>query len=109
VIVTLYLAGGLGNRPDPRPYGHAIGVDMGLEKFLATRDGMLVKPPRFFKHPQNKLKLLQRRLSRKQKRSKNYEKQRIRVSQLHHQIDNKDLSVRVHHCLECGYTIDRIA
>jgi putative transposase len=74
--------------PDPLPHGHAIGVDVGLEKFLATSDGILVKPPKFFKQMQGKLKLLQRRLSRKQKRSKNYEKQRIRVAQMHHTIDN---------------------
>ncbi len=52
-------------------------VDTGLEKFLATSDGVLVKPPKFFVTMQSKLKLLQRRLSRKQKRSENYEKQRI--------------------------------
>lgn len=76
------------NVPDPIPHGHPIGVDVGLEKFLATSDGVLVKPPLFFKQLQGKLKLLQRRLSRKQKRSKNYEKQRIKVARLHHQIGN---------------------
>jgi putative transposase len=29
--------------PDPTPHGHPIGVDVGLEKFLATSDGVLVK------------------------------------------------------------------
>jgi putative transposase len=177
------------NVPDPTPHGHAVGVDVGLEKFLATSDGVLVKPPQFFKQLPSKLKLLHRRLSRKQKRSKNYEKHRLKVARLHHRIDNtrkdfhfkqahvlcdaadmvfmedldyrvsaqgrlgqhmldagfgrfrtitqyvcwkrgkyfavvdahgtsqtcpecgarvsKDLSVRVHHCLECGYTTDR--
>lgn len=74
--------------PDPMPHGHAIGVDIGLSKFLATSDGVLVKPPKFFKQMQGKLKLLQRRLSRKQKRSNNYEKQRIKVARMHHTIDN---------------------
>ena len=74
--------------PDPMPYGHPIGVDVGLYKFLATSDGVLVKPPKFFTQMQSELKLLQRRLSRKQKRSKNYEKQRIKVARLHHKIDN---------------------
>lgn len=76
------------NVPDPLPHGHPIGVDIGLEKFLATSDGVLVKPPKFFKQMQGKLKLLQRRLSRKQKRSKNYEKQQIKVARMHHTIDN---------------------
>jgi putative transposase len=74
--------------PDPMPHGHPVGIDIGLEKFLATSDGSLVKPPKFLKKLQSKLQLLQRRLSRKQKRSKNYEKQRIKVARLHHQIDN---------------------
>ena len=76
------------NVPEPLPHGHPIGVDVGLEKFLATSEGVLVKPPKFFKQMQGKLKLLQRRLSRKQKRSKNYEKQRIKVARMHHTIDN---------------------
>ena len=74
--------------PSPSPSGHPIGVDIGLKKFLATSDGVLVKPPKFFKKLQSELKLLQRRLSRKKKRSKNYEKARIKVARLHHQIDN---------------------
>ncbi|MEG4243566.1 transposase [Microcoleus sp. Pol10_D6] len=87
--------------PDPTPHGHPIGVDIGLEKFLATSDGVLVKPPKFFKKLQSELKLLQRRLSRKQKRSKNYEKQRLKVARLHHQIDNtrKDFHYKQAHML----------
>jgi putative transposase len=89
------------NVPDPIPHGHPIGVDVGLEKFLATSDGILVNPPKFFKQMQGKLKLLQRRLSRKQKRSKNYEKQRIKVAQMHHTIDNtrKDFHFKQAHAL----------
>lgn len=87
--------------PDPTPQGHPIGVDVGLDKFLATSEGILVKPPKFFKQLQGKLKLLQRRLSRKKKRSKNYEKQRIKVARLHHQIDNtrKDFHYKQAHAL----------
>jgi putative transposase len=87
--------------PDPAPHGHPIGVDIGLEKFLATSDGVLVKPPKFFKQLQSKLKLLQRRLSRKKKRSKNYEKQRLKVARLHHYIDNtrKDFHFKQAHAL----------
>ncbi len=87
--------------PDPIPHGHPIGVDIGLEKFLATSDGVLVRPPKFLKKRQSELKLLQRRLSRKKKRSKNYEKQRIKVARLHHQIDNtrKDFHYKQAHGL----------
>ncbi len=87
--------------PDPLPHGHPIGVDTGLEKFLATSDGVLVRPPKFFKSLPSELKLLQRRLSRKQKRSNNYEKQRLKVARLHHQIDNtrKDFHYKQAHAL----------
>jgi putative transposase len=87
--------------PDPSPHGHPIGVDVGLEKFLATSDGVLVKPPKFFKNLQSELKLLQRRLSRKLYRSKNYEKQRLKVARLHHKIDNtrKDFHYKQAHAL----------
>ncbi len=89
------------NVPDPTPHGHGIGIDIGLEKFLATSDGILVKPPKFFKSLQSRLKVLQRRLSRKQKRSKNYEKARIKVALAHHQIDNtrKDFHFKQAHAL----------
>ncbi|MEG4167069.1 MULTISPECIES: transposase [unclassified Microcoleus] len=87
--------------PNPMPHGHPIGVDVGLEKFLATSDGILVKSPKFLKVMLRKLKLLQRRLSRKKKRSKNYEKQRIKVGRLHHTVDNtrKDFHFKQAHTL----------
>ena len=89
------------NVPDTMPHGHPIGVDIGLNSFLATSDGVIVKAPKFFKDLQSKLKLLQRRLSRKQKRSQNYEKQRIKVSITHHTIDNtrKDFHFKQAHAL----------
>lgn len=87
--------------PSPMPHGHPIGVDVGLEKFLATSDGVFVKSPKFLKVMQSKLKLLQRRFSRKKKRSKNYDKQRIKVARLHHAIDNtrKDFHFKQAHAL----------
>jgi putative transposase len=99
------------NVPTPTPYGHPIGIDTGLEKFLATSDGVLVKPPKFFKVLQSKLlakrarvfarQLLQHRLSRKKKRSSNYERQRLKVARLHHHIDNtrKDFHYKQAHAL----------
>ncbi|MEH2154258.1 RNA-guided endonuclease InsQ/TnpB family protein [Nostoc sp.] len=87
--------------PNPMPHGHPVGVDVGLEKFLATSDGVLVRAPKFLKVMQSELKLLQRRLSRKKKRSKNYEKQRLKVARLHHTIDNtrKDFHFKQAHAL----------
>ncbi len=87
--------------PDVLPFGRAIGVDVGLENFLTTSDGLVIKPARFFKDLQSKLKLLQRRVSRKKKRLKNYEKAQIKVAKLHHKIANtrKNFHLQVSHQL----------
>ena len=74
--------------PEPLPHGRAVGVDVGLSKFLATSDALEINPPRFFKTLQSELKLLQRRLARKTKRSNNYLKALIKVQRLHHRIAN---------------------
>ena len=34
--------------PNAMPVGNAIGIDMGLEKFLAVSTGKLVARPKFF-------------------------------------------------------------
>jgi putative transposase len=87
--------------PDTPSYGRAIGVDIGLNDFLATSDGLRISRPRFFVDLQSQLKLLQRRVSRKQKRSKNWEKAQVKVSRLHHKIENtrKDWQLKVAHSL----------
>ena len=87
--------------PDVLPFGRAIGIDIGLENFLTTSDGLIVKPARFFKDLQSKLKSLQRRVSRKKKRLKNYEKAQIKVALLHHKIANtrKNFHLQIAHQL----------
>lgn len=74
--------------PAPSPHGHALGIDLGLEKFLTTSDREFIGRPRFFVEKQSRLRVLQRRLSRKKKRSKNYEKARIKVAKQHNHITN---------------------
>ena len=72
--------------PSPVPHGHAIGVDVGLLSYVATSDGYIEKRPKFFKTAYSRLKVLQKRLSRKMKRGKNYEKARIKVAKQHNYI-----------------------
>ncbi|NQZ62901.1 transposase, partial [Crocosphaera sp.] len=81
------------------PFGHPLGLDVGLSSYLATSDNYVEKGRKFFKSEQRKLKLLQRRLSRKQKRSKNYEKARKRVEQQHNHIafKRKDYQFKLAH------------
>ena len=89
------------NVPDSLPHGRAIGVDIGLENFLTTSDNFEVKPARFFSCLQSELKLLQRRTSRKKKRSNNYHKAQVKVARLHHKIANtrKDFHFKTAHKL----------
>ena len=72
--------------PSPIPHGHAIGVDVGLLSYIATSDGYTEKRPKFFKTAYRRLKVLQKRLSRKTKRGKNYEKALIKVAKQHNHI-----------------------
>lgn len=74
--------------PAPLPFGRGIGADIGLESYLVTSDNFRVEPARFFRDLQSRLKVLQRKASRKKKRSKNWEKAQLKVAKLHHQIAN---------------------
>ncbi len=76
------------NVPAPIPFGRGIGIDIGLESFLVTSDNFRVEPALFFRELQSRLKVLQRRASLKNKRSKNWEKAQQKVARLHHKISN---------------------
>ncbi|MEM7591871.1 MAG: transposase [Cyanobacteria bacterium P01_A01_bin.83] len=89
--------------PDPLPFGRGIGADIGLHTYLVTSDNFRVEPARFFRDLQSRLKVLQRKASRKKKRSKNWEKAQLKVAKLHHQIANtrKNFHFQTSHLL-CG-------
>ncbi|WP_235006691.1 RNA-guided endonuclease InsQ/TnpB family protein [Calothrix rhizosoleniae] len=72
--------------PDSRPHGDALGVDLGLEKFLTTSEKEFICRPRFLVSLHRKLKLLQRKYARTKKGSKNREKARIEVAKFHNHI-----------------------
>ncbi|MGL5074531.1 MAG: RNA-guided endonuclease InsQ/TnpB family protein [Waterburya sp.] len=83
--------------PDVLPHGEPAGVDLGLEKFLATSTGKLIAKPKFFVSLQSKLKSLQRKMKNKKKGSSNWRKACTKVSRLHEQISNtrKDFHYKV--------------
>ena len=87
--------------PDAVPHGHFIGVDVGLNSYLATSDGFIEPGRKFFKDMHRRLKVLQRRLSKKEKRSKNYEKARLKVERQHNHIafKRKDYQFKLAHKL----------
>jgi putative transposase len=56
------------------------GIDVGLETFATFADGRKVKPPKFYRTQERKLKRLHHRLSRCQKGSRNRSKARQRLA-----------------------------
>lgn len=74
--------------PDIMPGGNSIGIDMGLEKFLAVSTGKLIARPKFFVQLQSKLKWLQRQLKDKVKGSNNYRSSQRKIAKLHEHIHN---------------------
>ncbi|NET27993.1 MAG: transposase [Okeania sp. SIO1I7] len=74
--------------PETTPHGKPIGIDLGLENFLAISTGGLVERPRFFVDLQSQQRLLQRKLRNKKKGSANYRKTSAKVRKLHEHIHN---------------------
>ena len=67
----------------------AVGVDLGIKDFCICSDGAVYPNMRFYEKSLRKLKISQRKLSKKQKGSNNREKQRIKVSRLHKKVKNQ--------------------
>jgi len=93
-----------GTVPEPLPVDeikNAVGIDVGLEKFLATSDGQAVQIPQFYRSSQKQLARQQRKLARMQKGSSNYQKQACKVARLHLHItrQRKEFHYQVAHWL----------
>jgi putative transposase len=69
--------------------GAAVGIDVGLKSFVVTSDGVEYENHRCLRKSEKRLKRLSRRLSRKQKGSRNRNKARIQVAQLHEKVANQ--------------------
>lgn len=64
----------------------AIGCDLGIKDFVITSDNKKFKNNRYTKKYAKKLKKAQQHLSRKQKGSNGFEKQRLKVAKIHEKI-----------------------
>ncbi|NES69408.1 MAG: transposase [Okeania sp. SIO2D1] len=74
--------------PDFKPtVGNTIGIDMGLKDFLVTSEGESVPIPQYYRKSQQRLKTLQKRLSRKNKGSKRWLKAVKAVAKQHKKAD----------------------
>ena len=74
--------------PDTIPHGNPVGIDIGLTNFIATSNGLLIKRTRFFADAERKLKLLQKRVTRKIIGSNNWKKAHKKVGLLHEYVAN---------------------
>lgn len=63
-----------------------VGIDLGVKDFVITSDGEVFENKHFFKTQEKKIAKLQRQLSKKQKGSKNRNKQRIKVARVYERI-----------------------
>ena len=66
-----------------------IGIDLGIKDFAVFSTGEKIENPKYLKNSIKRLKVLQKRVSRKQKGSKNSEKAKQRLAVLHEKISNQ--------------------
>lgn len=66
-----------------------IGIDLGIKEFCITSDGEMIENPKFLRKSEERLKKLQRDLSRCEKGSKNKNKARTKVAREHEKIANQ--------------------
>lgn len=67
----------------------SIGIDLGIKTFAVLSDGTEYDNPKFLKASLARLKVLQRRLSKKAKGSNNRRKAKLKVAKLHEIISNQ--------------------
>lgn len=72
-----------------RDTNNAVGIDLGIKDFVITSDGEVFDNLHFKKSQSNKIKRLQRQLSKKQKGSNNRNKARIRLTKAYKKINDK--------------------
>lgn len=71
--------------------GESVGIDLGVKDFVITSDGEVFGNKHFLKKEEQKLKKLQRQLSKKVKGSNNHNKARIKLAKaFEHLINQKE-------------------
>lgn len=79
--------------PEPKPVefteNTTVGIDIGLKSFAALSTGEIIENPRFLKTSLDKLKKLQRDVSRMKKGSRNRRKAVVKLAKQHQLIANQ--------------------
>lgn len=76
-------------KKEPFGYDTTIGLDVGIKDFVTMSDGTKVDNPKFLKSSLQRLKVLQQRMSKTKKGSKNRDKAKYQVALLHEHITNQ--------------------
>ncbi|WP_112903255.1 RNA-guided endonuclease InsQ/TnpB family protein [Salinibacter ruber] len=66
-----------------------VGVDLGIESLVTLSTGEKAGNPRWFENKYDRLRREQQKLSRKEKGSNNWERQRKRVAKIHQRIQDR--------------------
>ncbi|MDD3856880.1 MAG: IS200/IS605 family element RNA-guided endonuclease TnpB [Methanoculleus sp.] len=75
--------------PTPSSLDTTIGIDVGLLNFATLSTGENIENPRYLKNSLQRLKVLQQRVSRKKKGSKNRQKAILRLARCHEMVANQ--------------------
>ncbi len=83
------------------PTQHRVGLDVGLNHFYTDSDGNTVESPRHLRKAEKRLKRAQRRVSKKQKGSKNRRKAVNRLGRAHLKVQRqrRDFAVKTARCV----------
>ena len=72
----------------PITYETSVGIDAGLKDFAVLSNGQVFENPKYLEKAEKRLKVLQMRLSKKQKGSKRRERARLAVAKAHEKVKN---------------------
>lgn len=75
-----------------RHTGNRVGIDLGVKDFVITSDGEVFENKHFLKKSENKIKKLQRQLSKKVKGSNNRNKTRLKLAKAFEHLTNQRLN-----------------
>ena len=77
------------HQPQEKTVSKEVGIDLGLKDFLVTSEGVKLKPSKYYRLLERKLKGKQRDLSRRKISSSNWTKIKHKIAVLHQKITNQ--------------------
>lgn len=80
-----------------------VGIDLGINHLLNLSDGSKFDNPKYLANASKRLAVQQKIFARKQKQSKNYQKQKLAVARIHEKVRQQrlDLHHKITHSLIC--------